>query len=1178
MESHGWRKPQRGFFLKHNGPNRKNVMSLMATTKSPTIEKKQRSWPRRALGIAAWVAGVPAVVMVVAYFVVTSSTFIKGIILPRVSAVIHADVTVTDVSFHPFSKITVRGLKVQAKGQEPVVTATEVSARYSLWSILGGNFRVYEVALISPTVALVESPEGSSNLDALKSAAKAPTKPGPPSPARPSPPPQIDFRKLTLSNATIRKIKNYPGGRRDFLELANINVALTNVKNGQSAKLQLDAALRLDSNPSSGTNGLVEATIKGGFDFTLTADLKPAVVTGGARLEVSRADGRFSDFSGFGGALDCDVTPVEIKQAVLHFQRGGMPLGELAVSGPLDMEKMEGRLKVELRGIDKQLLNLAGAASRIDFGTTTISSSNEIELIKSGSIISATGRFDAGQVQLTRAGQTTPTFDFGASYDVTMDCAAQNMMLRSLILTGTQNGNPLLSAHLSRPMNLVWGNVANEMGDSALDLAVSGLNLADWKPFLGNTAAGKAGLTLKLSSQQGGKLLGFALDSQINNLAAPLGSNQTFQATVSLLARGQAADLKKINLSEYRFQVAQQNQPLLTVSGSGVYDFTDASADLLVAVQGSLAGMGRAMPRPELNISSGTIELKGQVTQKSNTQTVAGNLVLANLTGQAGKNQFQDYGSAMDLDVSRTAEQVKINKLAGKLTSGGKAGGAFDLAGTCNLASKSAQLTVNLSDFNQNSLRPFLEPLLADKKLVSIAVNGSAIVQNDSKDSCAIKASLQVTNLVVSDPKQQIPATPLEAKLQIDTTVQKQSASIRQFQITLTPTKRGQNQVQLQGQVDFSQASAIQGNLKLSADSLDVTGYYDLFAGAPKGGGMQPAAASPSGPASTAASQEPPAMNLPVKNFTVAADIGKFYLREVEITRMQTTVKADGGHVTIKPFQLTLNGSPVNASVDLTLDVPGYKYDLDFGADRVPVAPLVNTFAPDRKGQLGGTFTAQAKFAGAGVTGASLQKNLAGQFTVGATNLNLSVMNVHSAILKTLINVIATIPQLLSSPESAIASLLGQVTGQGGGLTDTLRQSPIQIINAQGKADGGRIDLTSASVQSTAFEADARGGIALAQVLTNSTISIPVTVFVSQPIGKQLNLASASTAASANYVSLPQFLTMTGTIGNPKADINKAALAGLALKSVGQSLLNQPQNAGSKVGNLLNNFLNRPAK
>ena len=112
-------------------------------------------------------------------------------------------------------------------------------------------------------------------------------------------------------------------------------------------------------------------------------------------------------------------------------------------------------------------------------------------------------------------------------------------------------------------------------------------------------------------------------------------------------------------------------------------------------------------------------------------------------------------------------------------------------------------------------------------------------------------------------------------------------------------------------------------------------------------------------------------------------------------------------------------------------------------------------------------------------------------------------------------------------------------------------------------------------MQSTAFKADARGGIVLTQVLTNSTINIPVAVSVSQPIGTQLNLASANTAAGATYVALPQFLTMTGTIGNPKADINKAALAGLALKSVGQSLLGQPQNGGSKAGNLLNNLLKK---
>ena len=1142
------------------------------TTIATPPRKKRRGWR-----ILILVAGLLIVLIVAAGFIVTSPAFLKRVILPRISQALNTDVTVSGATIHPFSEIELRDLKVQAKGREPVVTAPEIRVRYHLRDIVGGDIHVDEITLLSPTIKLVEDPDGSSNLDPLLKALKGkPSGTKAPAPAGPARPLQIDLGKFTLSQACVLQIKNYAGGHRDLLELTNVNVTLTNVKNGQTAELQLDAALRVEKNPPAGAGGSLEAGVKGALKFALAPDLKPTAISGETRLDVSSADGVFDGFSAFSAALDCDVTPVEIRQASLHFQKGGASLGELTANGPLDMEKMEGRLQVKLLGIDRRLLNLAGAASGIDFGPTTISSTNEIELTKSGAAIAATGSFKADNVRLTRAGQTTPTLDFRADYDVTVDNAAQTALLHKLTLTSTQNGNPLLTARLSQPMNLAWGKGANGVGDSALDLDVTDLKLADWQPFLGNAAsAGNVNLKMKLAAQKGGQQFLFDLDSQINNLTARLGGNETFQGTVNLEAHGRASDFKQFKLSEYRVQIVAQNQPLLTVSGSGGYDLTDASADAQVALQAPLAGLASAFPSSGLNVTSGTIELKGRVTQKQGTQTVTGQLVVADFTGQAGQNQFHNFGSTMDLDVSRTPVRIQITRLNGALTQSGNPGGNFDLTGSYDLDHQSAQLTASLSGFNQDGLRPLLEPLLAGKKLVSIAINGNASVQYEPDRSSAIKADLQVTNLVVNDPQHQFPATPLAAGLQIDTTLQKQAADIRQFQIGLTPTDRAQNRVQLQGHVDFSQTNAVQGSLRLLSDSLDLTRYYDLFAGGAKAGGKtSPTTVSQPGPAS-AANQEPPAKILPLKNFTVAADIGQLYLREVVITNFQTMVKLDGGHVTIKPFQLVLNGAPVNAAVDLGLDVPGYKYNLAVDADRIPFAPLVNSFAPDRHGQLAGTLTVHAQIIGAGMTGANLQKNLTGQFNIGATNLNLSVINVHSSILKSLINVIATIPQLLSNPESAIASLLGQVTGQGGGLMNQLQQSPIEVIAAQGRAGAGRIDLQQATVQSAAFEADAQGGIILAPVLTNSTINIPITVSVSQSIAKQLNLASASASATASFVPLPQFLTMTGKLGDPKAEIKKSALVGLTVKSLGSGLLNQVTNSSSPVGNLLNQLFKR---
>ena len=256
------------------------------------------------------------------------------------------------------------------------------------------------------------------------------------------------------------------------------------------------------------------------------------------------------------------------------------------------------------------------------------------------------------------------------------------------------------------------------------------------------------------------------------------------------------------------------------------------------------------------------------------------------------------------------------------------------------------------------------------------------------------------------------------------------------------------------------------------------------------------------------------------------------------------------------------NGAPVNTTLDLDMGVPGFKYDWSLSAQAIPLAPLVNSFQPDRKGILSGTLSAQAKLAGTGTTGASLQKNLTGQFDMTTTNLNLSVDNIQgktasTRLLKTLVTAIGVIPDLAKNPASSAMSLLQGVTGlggsstssSGGGATD-LKKSPINSITLHGIAGSGRVDLQKAVVQSPAFEAQASGTITLAEVLTNSPLQLPVSVSLERSVAQRINLAG-NTPTNATYAKLPDFLTMKGTLGNSKADINKVALVSTVLQGVG---------------------------
>lgn len=160
--------------------------------------RKRRGWVRALV----WGFLALLILLLVGYFVGSSSAFFKGVILPKVSSAWNAHVTVSDASISPFRQVVLRNLKIETTGSEPLVSAPEVRLRYSLMQIILGNIQVHEVTLSSPTVTLVQNPDGTSNLDPiLKAQQGKPPANNSPAPAKPSKVMQVDLKKFAASGS-----------------------------------------------------------------------------------------------------------------------------------------------------------------------------------------------------------------------------------------------------------------------------------------------------------------------------------------------------------------------------------------------------------------------------------------------------------------------------------------------------------------------------------------------------------------------------------------------------------------------------------------------------------------------------------------------------------------------------------------------------------------------------------------------------------------------------------------------------------------------------------------------------------------------------------------------------------------------------------------------------------------
>jgi hypothetical protein len=242
-----------------------------------------------------------------------------------------------------------------------------------------------------------------------------------------------------------------------------------------------------------------------------------------------------------------------------------------------------------------------------------------------------------------------------------------------------------------------------------------------------------------------------------------------------------------------------------------------------------------------------------------------------------------------------------------------------------------------------------------------------------------------------------------------------------------------------------------------------------------------------------------------------------------------------------------LNNGSVNAAVDLNLGVPGYRYDLTFIANRVPIAPLANSFSVDYKNKAKGDLFADINIKGTGVTGRNLKKTLAGNADVVLTNavIDISTKNPNAGELAKFLN--------------GTVAIISQVLG-----LNELLTSPLTGLDVHSKMGDGKITATKIIASSAAFQAQTAGTITIANVLTNSTVdNWPIHLALGRSSAQRLGWVTPNAPTRQMYFLLPDFATLNGTMGSPATKLDKVALAEI-LGRTGLNVANTLTGNGAK--------------
>ena len=506
------------------------------------------------LVLALFIGGL--VLVVGGVFIVTSSWFVSGTILPMAGGAMNSKIEASKVSGLLSSSLEVADFRLTPNEEETFVSVKRLSVGYDLMATINGKVTASDLVAEQLVIELIMKPDGSLNIDPILEALSGPA------PAE-SEPPSVDLQRLKIQDGTVRFRQGGSDSDGAMYELTGLNVEVDSLVNGSSTVLKVGGAVGIRMSEGGQTSEF-SATLDESMTIAWNDELLPVSFETALALVVGQVSGVFAEFASNRIEVSGKLENNELNPLLLKISKSDRLLGSLSVSGPLNVDEGSADLQFKLADLNQNLLNQFKDLVGFSFGEPTISASGGLTLAAGGEAMAFDVTVSGNQFSLQNAGAQTPPLSFELVLALAADLAGSVFDFQSFSLNATQSNRPLLSASVTKPLKISLSDSGMKLADTQLDLTVSDLNLADWRAVLGEAAVGRVASTLSISSegdqgdsiQIGGKVqLANLVQSEPGDIANGLGVNATLKAELN--------DLKNLDVSELKFLVNNSQGQIL---------------------------------------------------------------------------------------------------------------------------------------------------------------------------------------------------------------------------------------------------------------------------------------------------------------------------------------------------------------------------------------------------------------------------------------------------------------------------------------------------------------------------------------------------------------------------------------------------------------------------------------